>query len=196
MGITLLVKIGGGLLAHLEHLDSTLAEIVTAAQEVPLLVVPGGGPFAEAIRDVDRRLGLSDDAAHWMAVLAMDQYAHLLASRMPNGKLVWGSDDIATALEGGKIPVLAPHQWMREADPLPHSWDVTSDSISAWVADQVGAERLVLVKPPGASGPAIVDPCFDRIRAPRINVEIATADRIDDLRVALRSGPLSRRRPS
>ena len=187
MGITVLVKIGGGLLAHLEHLDSTLAEIVTTAQEVPLLVVPGGGPFAEAIRDVDRRLGLSDDAAHWMAVLAMDQYAHLLASRMPNGKLVWGSDDIATALEDGKIPVLAPHQWMREADPLPHSWDVTSDSISAWVADQVGATRLVLVKPPGASGPAIVDPLFDRVRTPRINVEIVTADRIDDLRVALRT---------
>jgi hypothetical protein len=103
-----------------------------------------------------------------------------------NAKLVIGSAETVAALEDGCIPVLAPYQWMRDADPLPHSWDVTSDSISAWVADQVGAERLVLVKPPGASGPAIVDPCFDRIRAPRINVEIVTADRIDDLQVALR----------
>jgi len=196
MGITLVLKIGGGLLAHLEHLDSALAEVVTAAQEVPLLVVPGGGPFADAIRDVDRRLGLSDDAAHWMAVLAMDQYAHLIASRLPNAIVVIGSGGIASAMEDGKIPVLAPYQWMLKADPLPHSWDITSDSISAWVADQVGAERLVLVKPPGASGPAIVDPCFDRIRAPRINVEIVTADRIDELRVALRAEPLSRREPS
>ncbi len=31
-------------------------------------------------------------------------------------------------------------------DELPASWDVTSDSIAAWVADRVGAGRLVLVK--------------------------------------------------
>ena len=31
-------------------------------------------------------------------------------------------------------------------DALPASWEVTSDSIAAWVADQVGAGRLVLVK--------------------------------------------------
>ena len=187
MGIIVLVKIGGSLLAHPEHLDATLAEIVTAAQEVPLLVVPGGGPFADAIREVDRALRLTDDAAHWMAVLAMDQYAHLIASRLRNAKLVIGSAESVAALEDGCIPVLAPYQWMRDADPLPHSWDATSDSIAAWVADQVGAERLVLVKPPGASGPAIVDPHFDRIRTPRINVEIVSADRIHDLRLALRA---------
>ena len=174
MKLHIVVKIGGGLLAHAEHLDAALAEIVAAAQEVPLLVVPGGGPFADAIRDVDRRLGLSDDAAHWMAVLAMDQYAHLIASRLPNAKLVIGPAQIAAALEDGRIPVLAPYQWMREADPLPHSWDVTSDSISAWVADQVGAARLVLVKPPGASGPAHRGPAFRPNPAPRINVEIVT----------------------
>ena len=31
-------------------------------------------------------------------------------------------------------------------DALPASWEVTSDSIAAWVAAQIGAERLVLVK--------------------------------------------------
>ena len=184
--ITVVVKVGGGLLAHPEHLDATLAAIAAAAQEVPMLVVPGGGAFADAIRDADRRLGLSDDAAHWMAVLAMNQYGHLLASRMSNARLVIRLNDATASLKEGRIPVLAPYQWLREADPLPHSWDVTSDSVSAWVAGQIGAERLLLVKPPGAAGPAIVDACFERFLPAHIKAEIVTADQIDELIAMLR----------
>jgi aspartokinase-like uncharacterized kinase len=76
------VKLGGGVLAHAEHFDAVLTTIATASRERRLLVVPGGGPFADAVREVDRKLGLGDDAAHWMAVLAMDQYAHLVAARL------------------------------------------------------------------------------------------------------------------
>jgi aspartokinase-like uncharacterized kinase len=120
-----------------------------------------------------------------MAVLAMDQYAHLIVSRLPRGKLVLRPNEIDAALDERYVPVLAPYRWIREADPLPHSWDVTSDSISAWVAAQVGASRLVLVKPPGASGPGIVDPCFTTVLKSHISVEIVTADHAKDLRTAL-----------
>ena len=120
-----------------------------------------------------------------MAVLAMDQYGHLLASRMTNARLVVRLSDATASLEEGRTPLLAPYQWLREADPLPHSWDVTSDSISAWVAGQIGATRLVLVKPPGAGGPAIVDPCFDRFLPAHIKPEIVTADQIDELHRSL-----------
>jgi aspartokinase-like uncharacterized kinase len=149
------------------------------------LVVPGGGPFADAVREADRRLLLSQDASHWMAVLAMDQYAQLVASRLPNSRLVFGLRDIAEAIEAGHVPVLAPSEWMREEDPLPHSWDVTSDSISAWVAGRLGAERLVLVKPPGASGPTLVDPCFETYLPSNVHPFIVAADRIDELRRAI-----------
>jgi 5-(aminomethyl)-3-furanmethanol phosphate kinase len=118
--------------------------------------------------------------------MAMDQYAQLIASRMMDGRLVTSSREIATALEDGRIPVLAPYQWIREADPLPHSWDVTSDSISAWIAGQVGAARLVLVKPAGASGADAVDPCFSRVLPPHINAEIVNADRIDEFITTVR----------
>jgi aspartokinase-like uncharacterized kinase len=184
LSVTSVIKIGGSL-ARVDGFDRLLAEISRACRGVSLLIVPGGGTFADAVRDVDRRLGLADDAAHWMAVLAMDQYAHLIASRMPGATLVFDTHGVMAALETDRIPVLAPYRWMRDADPLPHSWDVTSDSISAWVAGQVGAPRLVLVKPAGASGPEIVDPCFDRFRPRHLETLIVTVDRIDDLTVAL-----------
>jgi aspartokinase-like uncharacterized kinase len=170
MTIDVVVKVGGSLLAHERHLDAVLAAVAAAARHVRLLIVPGGGPFADAVRALDRRIGLSDDAAHWLAILAMDQYAHVLTDRLD-----------------GRVPVLAPSKWLREADPLPHSWDVTSDSIAAWVAGQVGARRLVLVKPPGAAG-AVLDAYFPRALPASVTPVVVCADRLDELEAAL-GGP-------
>lgn len=185
MPITTVVKVGGGLMVRAELLDAALRAIADASRDVSILIVPGGGPFADTVRDADQLFGLTDEAAHWMAVLAMDQYAHLIASRLPNGVLVSGSRDIEPALTQQRLPVLAPYQWMGEADPLPHSWDVTSDSIAAWIAGQLGASRLVLVKPPGASGPDIVDPYFSDVLPAHISASIITADRIAELGKAI-----------
>jgi aspartokinase-like uncharacterized kinase len=178
MKVDVVVKVGGSLLAHEAHLDAVLAAIAAAVRRhVRLLVVPGGGPFAEAVRDLDRRIGLSDDAAHWMAILAMDQYAHVLVDRFE-----------------GRVPVLAPSKWLRDADPLPHSWDVTSDSIAAWVAGEVGAHRLVLVKPPGATG-AVVDAYFPRALPASVTPVVVRADRLDELEAALSITPSEPARP-
>jgi aspartokinase-like uncharacterized kinase len=184
------VKVGGGVLAHAAHFDAALAAIGAAAGARRLLVVPGGGPFADAVRHVDRRLGLSDDAAHWMAVLAMDQYAHLVASRFAGSVIVAAPHEIAAALAAGpamKVPVLAPYRWLREADPLPHTWTVSSDSIAAWVAGAVGARRLVLVKPPGTSGSDLVDAFFARALPAQVTSVIVPADHLDALQSALRA---------
>ena len=136
-------------------------------------------------RAVDRQLTLSDDAAHWMAVLAMDQYAHLLVSRLRTAGLASDVAGIAAQLDHGRLPVLAPSRWLRDADPLPHSWDVTSDSIAAWVAGEVGAVRLVLVKPPGA-GDQAVDPYFHRaLRSGMASLHVVAADQIDALQRSL-----------
>jgi 5-(aminomethyl)-3-furanmethanol phosphate kinase len=157
------IKVGGSLLADVEQLDGALDAIALAARTCRLLIVPGGGPFADAVRDVDRRVGLSDEAAHWMAVLAMDQYAHLLAARIAGGAVVTTVRDATRVLDAAGVPVLAPSRWLSDADPLPHSWDVTGDSIAGWVAGQVQARALILVKAPGAIGGDLVDRHFARI---------------------------------
>ena len=65
----------------------------------------------------------------------------------------WWSDLAALRRPGsrGRIPVLAPRRFLDEIDasspdPLPHSWDVTTDSIAARVAVHLGAAELVLLK--------------------------------------------------
>jgi hypothetical protein len=179
------VKIGGGLLAHRGQLETVLEVLSGIARNIPLLIVPGGGPFADAVRAEDERLRLSDDAAHWMAVLAMDQYAHLIASRLPGSVIVSEADAIAAAVRAGSLPVLAPSTWLRRADPLPHSWQVTSDTIAAWVAWALGARMLLLVKPPHAAGPDMVDPYFERTLGD-LPVRVVTADSIETLGLTTR----------
>jgi aspartokinase-like uncharacterized kinase len=185
------VKLGGGLLAYAEHFDAVVSAIGAAARERRLLVVPGGGPFADAVREVDLRLRLSDDAAHWMAVLAMDQYAHLVAARLPGGVLVAEPREIAAALSAdldGQVPVLTPYRWLRETDPLPHAWTVTSDSVAAWVAGEVGARRVILIKPPRAAdsgGNGLVDAYFARALPAHVTPVIVPADQLDALHSAL-----------
>jgi len=170
------VKIGGALLSIDGALPRTLAALERIAATHSILIVPGGGPFADAVRIASSQHHLSDDDAHWMAILGMEQFALLLASRLRDAELVSRRGEIARSLSRKKLPVLAPYRWLREVDPLPHSWDVTSDSIAAWVASQIGARRLILIKPTGHDPRTAVDRYFDRACAPPLQVSIVTPD--------------------
>jgi 5-(aminomethyl)-3-furanmethanol phosphate kinase len=145
------IKVGGSLAARPTQLRRLMETLADAARRHHLVVVPGGGSFADAVRRADRRFALGDSAAHWMAILAMDQYGYLLARLAPGAALVRSRRELAP----GRLNVLAPSAWLRRADPLPHSWDVTSDSIAAWVAHALRVRRLMLVKHvDGFIGPA------------------------------------------
>ena len=84
----LVVKIGGGLLRSggLDGLRRACAEVTELAARRPVLVVPGGGPFADAVRAVDAQVGLGDDVAHALALGAMDQLGTLLAPLLPGAE--------------------------------------------------------------------------------------------------------------
>ena len=82
------VKVGGGLSSAPGALDAVGTALAAAGRRHRIVVVPGGGPFADAVRDFERRERLSPDAAHWMAILGMDQYAHVLAERIRGAAVV------------------------------------------------------------------------------------------------------------
>jgi aspartokinase-like uncharacterized kinase len=149
------VKVGGALLNAPDTFAWAVRELAGAPRDGSVLVVPGGGPFADAVRDVERCVGLSDSAAHWAAVLAMNQCAHVLAAHLPGADL---TENPLRRPPAHHIPVLAPYTWLRSTDPLPHSWDVTSDSIAAHVARVTGARRLILMKLASS-----VDPYFKHV---------------------------------
>jgi aspartokinase-like uncharacterized kinase len=135
------VKLGGGLGrgAGDDALCALCVRLGELGERHPLLVVPGGALFADAVREADRRFGLSATTSHHMAVLGMEQFGWLLSELIP------GAERSAEArVAAGRTTVLLPAALSLEG--LPASWQVTSDSIAAWVAGRAGAGRLVLVK--------------------------------------------------
>lgn len=196
-----IVKLGGSLLGSVE-IDAWLAEIL--AWGGPAVIVPGGGSFAEHVRQQQAALGFDDTTAHRLALLAMDQVAVLLASRWNGLKrhlpAKWtpvrvaqtrqnkdievvsdssGSEtalvlaatpaEVTGAVARGRIAVWLPAAMVLADSDIPRSWDVTSDSLAAWLAGRLGAERLLLVKSRDVDAPVtahdlagagIVDPLF------------------------------------
>jgi aspartokinase-like uncharacterized kinase len=140
------------------------------------------------VRERCRELKIDASTAHWMAILGMDQYAHALASRIQGAALVERDRDIPAALAAGRIPVLAPYHWFRAADPLPHTWDVTSDSIAAWLAGALGATRLILLKPVAGDPVKLADPYFPRALPPGIECLVVAPDNLQVLARALGDG--------
>jgi len=145
-----IVKLGGSLL------DAGRARPwldALAAQPLPVVIVPGGGPFADQVRHRQPLLGFDDRAAHHMAVLAMAQTACVLQSWSPRWQLGHTPAELA-GLAGQGHPAL----WCPTVLPdTPASWDITSDSLAAWLAITLQAKRLVLVKSRAAQGLAPVD---------------------------------------
>jgi dihydroneopterin aldolase len=140
----------------------------------PLILVPGGGPFADGVRKAQSAIGFDDAAAHRMALLAMEQFAIALAAHSSAFVLARSRDEMDGALAAGRIPIWLPSHMALDARDLPASWDVTSDSLAAWLAGTYGARRLLLIKscdlmPPVSARELaeeqIVDPLFPSFAA-------------------------------
>jgi aspartokinase-like uncharacterized kinase len=132
--------------------------------------------------------GLSDDAAHWMAILAMDQYGHLLAERIERAVVVEEPGGIAAVLAAGRTAVLSPYRWMRSAAVLPHTWEATSDSVAAFVAGALDARLLVLVKPVDGDPGTLVDRCFEDVVPAGLAWKVIGWERLDELTAMCRRG--------
>jgi len=139
----LVVKIGGGLLRDegVEGLRRACAEAIELAARQPVLVVPGGGPFADAVRAVDEQVGLGDATAHALALGAMDQLGLLLRALLPGAQLI--TDLVAPR----SLALLQCAPAFLDRPEVPESWTVTSDSLAVLAAGAIGAQETILLKP-------------------------------------------------
>lgn len=138
------VKIGGSL-SH----DPSLREWLTQLWEVGggrVVIVPGGGDFADTVRQYQSEWQFGDLAAHNMCLLAMAQYAILMQGVMPELVLASNEMRIRRALRDGRVAVWVPTDLMRDKPDEMTNWNTTSDSLAAWLSTTLNAERLMVVK--------------------------------------------------
>jgi len=186
----IVVKVGGSLF-DLPDLGQRLQAWLSRQGAARVFLVPGGGPTADCVRDWDRRHHLGETRAHWLALRALTLNAHFLAGVLPQSQVIQhlSRPDMPhlEAAQGCRlVPIVDMYDFAFDDEQhdghLPHSWDTTSDSLSARVAERLSAQRLVLLKSvtidPGidwkkAAGRGLVDAFFAEIvQRARLRVEI------------------------
>ncbi|MCG8057903.1 MAG: hypothetical protein JAY94_19650 [Candidatus Thiodiazotropha endolucinida] len=136
------VKFGGSLF-DADNLKNWLALF---ANHSSLIIVPGGGPFADQVRLAQRQFGFDDSTAHGMALQAMEQYGRMLCGMQPGLSPAGDAETIYRTLERGDTPVWMPLRMALSDDKIEQNWQVTSDSLAAWLAGQLGIDKLLLIK--------------------------------------------------
>lgn len=139
------LKVGGSLAEEFQALRGLLKALGALAGKHRILVVPGGGRFADLVREAQKSLGLSKEASHGMAILTMDLYGLLLGDLAPKAQVTRSLKGARGIARLGKLPILLPSKLLLRPNPLEASWDVTSDSVAAYVARLLKARKLILV---------------------------------------------------
>ena len=144
---TALFKIGGKILEDLDNLNATISQLEQLYAEnliEKIVLIPGGGSFANFIRKVYNDLKFTEEIAHWMGIISMNYNGLELNKKFPNIEVIENFDKLK---ENRKIfCVFLPYEFIKENDKLPHSWDVTSDSITLFVAKELELNECYLIK--------------------------------------------------
>jgi aspartokinase-like uncharacterized kinase len=143
--LKVVIKVGGSLMNYPYQLREILKRISAIAEQRNVLVVPGGGHFADYVREIHGRRYISDSAAHWLAIRCMDLTGTIMADIRPTLALYSGTDALEKWAKGESF-IIQPYELLKSYDRLPHSWDVTSDSIALWMGIQGDADAVLILK--------------------------------------------------
>ncbi len=108
------------------------------------VIILGGGEFANLIRKYDAEQEFSQEVNHWTAIDCMDIMAKLVDDKVESAKLAFTVDEIEEISNEGFTPIFIVSQFLKTEDPFECSWDVTSDSIAAYVAHLLNAKLLIV----------------------------------------------------
>lgn len=138
MSIKQVVKIGGSLFPNYA------INLAKKLENTNSLIVLGGGEFANLIRKYDSEINFSQETNHWTAIDCMDIIAKLVNDKVESTKLAYSIDDAIAISNEGFTPIFVVSKFLREDDPFECSWDVTSDSIAAYISHLLNANLLIV----------------------------------------------------
>jgi 5-(aminomethyl)-3-furanmethanol phosphate kinase len=132
------VKVGGSLFDHTQLFPGLRTWLKALGKRV--ILVPGGGEAAEAVRTWDRIHQLGEEASHKIALTSLQASLQLFASQFPESPI------IPQMIGRPMHPVSLLNLWeFAQREDIPHGWHVTTDSLAAYAAGTIGC-KLILLK--------------------------------------------------
>ncbi len=132
------VKIGGSLF------PDYAIDLAKKLKNTNSVIILGGGEFANLIRKYDDEINFSEETNHWTAIDCMDIIAKLVNDKVDSTKLAYTVEEVNEISDEGFTPIFIVSKFLRDEDPFECSWDVTSDSIAAYVAHLLNANLLIV----------------------------------------------------
>ncbi|MBR5953925.1 MAG: delta 1-pyrroline-5-carboxylate synthetase [Methanobrevibacter sp.] len=132
------VKIGGSLF------PDYAIDLAKKLKDTNSLIILGGGEFANLIRKYDSVHNFSPEVTHFTAIDCMDIISKLVNDKVDSAKLAFSIDDAVKISDEGFTPIFVVSDFLKEEDPFECSWDVTSDSIAAYVAHILNAKLFIV----------------------------------------------------
>ena len=132
------VKIGGSLFPNYA------IDLAKQLKDTGSVIILGGGEFANLIRSYDGEIHFSQQVNHWTAIDCMDILAKLVNDKVESAKLAYSLKEVIEISDEGFTPIFVVSEFLRTEDPFECSWDVTSDSIAAYVAHALNANLLIV----------------------------------------------------
>lgn len=149
-----LVKIGGSILENQNAISSTILQLDKLLHKGKrcknFIIITGGGSFANFVRYIDNKLNIGNDLAHWEAILSMDLNAEGLHKQFPSTSICDNFSGLTKKMNENSskhhLLIFKTFNYLYKKDILPHSWNITSDSIALHIAFQLGLKKCYLIK--------------------------------------------------
>lgn len=145
------VKIGGSLLTLQNVVDRVNAWLDTQPEATTLLVV-GGGPTVDTIRDLAQLFSYTDEFLHWLCVDLLEASFQLVREQANCWNIISSREGLSSIRRVHNRSLVRIATFYSKdlvaglPIPLPIGWQTTTDSLAALLAHVVAADELVLLK--------------------------------------------------
>ncbi len=135
-----IVKIGGSWLKN-PKLPVLINSLQKFSKQKIVLVV-GGGVFAETVRSVYTSIKMKQETGHILAMKATEIFAYYLKSINPNISITFKISNFFVK----KLNLWLPTEILSYEAKFEKNWESTSDSIATWLYSNTKSKGVIFIK--------------------------------------------------
>ena len=133
------LKIGGSWITNPKL--TTLIRRLDKKKKGKIIIVAGGGCFADSVRFAFKKTKMSEKLANTLALKSTEIFCSYLKDI--NKKLYLTTDK---RFKDNSLNVWLPSVILSNEKSFKKNWNSTSDSVAAWLSDNIKADGLVFIK--------------------------------------------------
>lgn len=139
-------KLGGSLFNNLDNLKRVAEALLDISKDHRIVIFPGGGPIDKLIERFNTESPLSPEIPHHACALAQDQSGLIFSNFSEKFAPIADFENLRNILDSGRIPLLLPSKLILSLGIFEKTFDISSDSIGAFFASFLEADRYILLK--------------------------------------------------